>query len=781
MILKTLCTIFLFTFFYNIAIAITPVIFNHSESAMPGETIYLQGHAFGADPIIWFSQVKGDTKNLKPGIKLPVDSAGTSATYISVALPRNVQPGMYAIWIANEGQLSKPIFINKARVNSLEFNEIMPGSSFRIFGRNLSLNSEKTTVRFIPKGEGQTLTVKASRTTAFEIQLTAPGALVPGQAYQLSVSNGNGGQFGETWCNEPLSIRKAAADPFAFEVPWGADFDFSENVYNVKTDPRLKIRAIGDGIANDRMAIQEAIDQASVKGGVVYLPAGSYKLMYASGSGITMRSRVVLKGDGPAKTQITYGYGVPFSTERIKAPYGWTLGWPDSRAEGVGMVWPGGISISALLDLSFKNVNETGNFLHTIKDMPEGGSKLAFKNCNFELSSGWGLAMANVNQLLITGCTFNSVAMNVRNINAPTRTWPWDLKNSSYLIFSNNKHFYTAGRFGANGCHHAIFEHNTFLRDGDHQSKGETGGISLDYVSQVVVQGNTFEVSGAAVRRDNQGETILSQGGNAHQQNAGTVTNASPTSLTDVKKEFQDLTDRVSTDWQYAVHPTNYSLVIVSGTGAGQWRTITANNDTTLQVNQAWDVVPEPGSRYVITQWSGQQMLILNNILKDNNRGIWFYSGGSDVVISGNQLLNSEGIYIRCDQRLAINRYNLTWNMLITNNRLINTDGKRPAYVAIWLAKNKPEPLFGTGTIGVEIRNNLLQAYSPNVTSGALVKGEGYFNTGVENEPNEKGPATGILGTIFENNTTIGSDQPYRIGRIAEKTVLIIPSTLPKR
>ncbi len=31
-------------------------------------------------------------------------------------------------------------------------------------------------------------------------------------------------------------------------------------------------------------------------------------------------------------------------------------------------------------------------------------------------------------------------------------------------------------------------------------------------------------------------------------------------------------TDRVSTDWQYVIHPTNYSIAIVDGKGVGQWR-----------------------------------------------------------------------------------------------------------------------------------------------------------------------------------------------------------------
>lgn len=124
---------------------------------------------------------------------------------------------------------------------------------------------------------------------------------------------------------------------------------FAKNVYNVKTDKRLQLKAMGDGVTNDRKAIQKAIDMAASQGGgVVYLPAGSYKIEYESGCGILMQSRVVLRGAGKEKTIIKYGYGKLFSTERVKGKYGWPLGWPDCRLEGMGLVFPGFISTCGL-------------------------------------------------------------------------------------------------------------------------------------------------------------------------------------------------------------------------------------------------------------------------------------------------------------------------------------------------------------------------------------------------------------------------------------------------
>src|SRR5690606_35325112 len=129
-------------------------------------------------------------------------------------------------------------------------------------------------------------------------------------------------------------------------------------------------------------------------------------------------------------------------------------------------------------------------------------------------------------------------------------------------------------------------------------------------------------------------------------------------------------------------------------------------NDTVLTIDRPWDIVPAPGSHYVITQWSCYQMLVRDNILKDNNRGIWMYCGNADLVITGNKLINSEGIYIRADQRLAYKRYNLSGNTLITNNTVENTDGRRAAFIAAYLAQEKNANIFGIGMLNMTVRGN---------------------------------------------------------------------------
>lgn len=749
-----------------------PFIFNCTESINPGETVGIQGSTFGLDPQIWIMPVKGKETELKPQIQLSVLTH--SEMFVAGTIPENIPVGLYALWVMNGKQLSQPVFVNQARVMTSEFDQIMPGTGFRLFGRNLRLKGSNPIVSFVDP-IGRSLEAHVVKGDSYTLEIVTPNQLVAGVKYNLNVTNGAGGKYGENLFDEALLVREVAADPFKLDVPWGADFNFSSNIYNVKTDTRLSQLAKGDGIANDRAAIQEAIDKAGENGGVVFLPAGTYKLVYSSGSGITMKSRMVLKGEGKDKTIIKYGYGQPFSTVRMKAAYGWTLGWPDSRTEGMGMVWPGFITTSGLINLSVVNVNESGSFVHTIKNMPEGGTKLVFKDCGFDFNTGWGMAMVNVDKLLISGCHFNNESTNVRGINAPTRTWPLDVKNSFQTAIRNNRFNYYAGRFGANGCHHILYENNIFLRNGDHQSKGETGGINFDYVTDMVILRNSFLVTGQPIRTGNQGETILCQGGDPNQMNVGIVTTATATTILDRKQEWQDFTDRISTSWQYAVHPLNYAIAIVNGIGTGQWRTITSNNDTILTVDRPWDVIPSTGSKYVITQWSGYQVLVKDNILKDNHQGIMFYCGGADISIVGNKLQNSGGIYLRADQRLIQKRYNLLWNMLVADNEAIDADGRRAAFVSMLLAQAKDEKLFGTGCIGLEVRRNTVQAFVPNITKSGI-RYEGYLNClneGMAKSPLFDPKTPGILGTIFECNKAINTDNAFITSAGVHHTIIL--------
>src|ERR1700694_5083290 len=80
------------------------------------------------------------------------------------------------------------------------------------------------------------------------------------------------------WVNVPLMDSATAAtpdsvwDPAVLRVPWAANFyPIAANQINVRTDVRLKIKVVGDGVADDAPAVSAAIRLASsLGGGTVY-------------------------------------------------------------------------------------------------------------------------------------------------------------------------------------------------------------------------------------------------------------------------------------------------------------------------------------------------------------------------------------------------------------------------------------------------------------------------------------------------------------------------------
>ncbi|MGK4269533.1 glycosyl hydrolase family 28-related protein [Parabacteroides johnsonii] len=742
-----------------------PMVFNHNETALPGDAFNVQGSGWSKNVELWGTVVKGNENSLSPSFPIKMISADegcvTGVFPLEMSYRKNV---LIAVWV-KEGELySEPFFLNRSRAVTIEFEEVMPGYVFRIFGRNLSLPGCKPIVTFIhpnSKQQHQAVVVKAE---PYVLTVQAPFDLEAGTHYQVMVNNGAGGAYGNSLAEERLFAREKSEDPFSLQVPWGSDFVFYKNVYNVRTDSRLKHLAKGDGISNDRISLQDAIDKAhAAGGGVVYLPAGVYKLVFDKGCGLVMRSNVVLKGEGPEQTIIQYGFGIPPS---YPDPIG-VGGWPDYTNEGVAFLWPLHTKLSGLSDLKVQNVNESGLWRHSMKTIcplnkAKGASGSCFfaVNCHFDLSVAWGISWGYVDKMLIANCNFRSYA----NITWP---WMWHCDGSTNFVIRNNRVFYSAGRFGFSNSFNGIIENNHITRMGDLQAfKGETGGFNIDFSKDMVVMNNLLDVEGDSIVDRNMGETILSQGGNPIGQSLGRVEKASEFSVTDRTQNWNQLrTSDLS---------TCSVVAIIKGKGAGQWRRIKKNDKHTIWIERPWAVIPDESSNYVVTNWSAEDWLVKGNILKENNRGIWFYCGGTDIAIVENQLNNSEGIYLRSDQRVEVGRYNLMWNAVVEGNTVIRTGKKRPAAICSVLAIQKNDTLTGIGSLGIEFRRNTIISSRPNVSS--FIPGEGYWNEVRSTTMDALNHVKGIVGTVFDGNTSINMDYAYRLSeRGVTQTVIKDP------
>ena len=757
-----------------------PIVFNQNESAGPGKTFGLQGNRFGEKPEVKYCVINGKERRPKPSGSLSVVTG--SDMNLSAVMPKDIEEGsLVAVWIKNGRLMSEPVFINRARIVTVEYEDVVPGGIMRVFGRNLSFPPRSPEVTLQDVLSGEIFPAEIVCHESYILTLRTPEAIQPGRKYRIRVTNGAGGKWGETFAEEKITGVAKGADPFGLGVPWAGTFTFHQNIYNVQTDSRLKLKAKGDGLVNDQEAIRQAIDRAHEDGGgVVYLPEGKYRIEMPSGNGITMKSNVVIKGDGPAQTFIQYGYGT------IRLDSGSVVNNPGSTV-GMLFLWPSGTHHTGLTGLTFQNVETKGRWEHCLRTMPmpdkrkqgEGGTHYFAANCRFDLTVVGGLMWFSVDRMAIVDCQFNYTP----KANWPgfwlTWPWVWYFDGVSNYVVRNNRVHYSAGRFGFNNSFNGIIENNHITRYSDLQTeRGETGGFNIDYAKDIVVLANRMNVSGPPLIPRNDGETILSQGCDPFGQSLGQVTDATPLTVTDAKQKWPALrTATVDPEEHHAILPCISSIVaIVAGPGTGQWRYIVGNDETNLYIHKPWDVVPDSASRYVVTEWSAEDWLIKDNILDDNHQGIMLYCGGMDVAITGNKLTNSTGIWVRSDQRTLATRYNLSWNIAINENKVVNTSGIRSAYVTMSHVKvtNDNSEIFGTGTIGIEMRRNFVQASVPNVVSNIFT--EGYHNC-VSCGNADKSPCdlskVAILGTIIEDNIAVNTDNAYQTGAGAYNTVIV--------
>lgn len=728
--LVLLCGIILANVVY--AYAATPCIFNSTESASPGDVIGLQGYDFGTSPQVLVTQVGTSSVDVVATI------LSKSSIDVSATIPSTLTFGLYSVRIKNGTIYSNVIYINRARAHTLEFDEVAIGNSFRIFGRNLYIAGGTPTVKFINGGNTYNATVDTANSSSYVLKVTAPSGLTSGTVYTINVYNGYGGTtLGKVAAAETIKGRSTGSDTWSLGVPWAADFTFSGTIHNVKTDPNISPHAVGDGTTNDRDAIQAAIDYSNTHGGgVVYLPTGTYKLDYAGSSLpstnlLTMRSNVVLKGDGMTYTTLKYGYTTPPSS---------------GSYDGYAVYFDQNTTTSGMVDLKTQNVNGS---IHTnnLRNNMGNVSKIFFQRCymDFGTNSG-GFVFKCINKFLLSNSTITAIN--------GAGSYVFYIENCTYSTIRGNTLQYANRRLNAGSIKHVVIENNHFTRDGDHHgTDGEFGGLEVDCAKQLSLLGNTFDVCGAPIIQHNDGETILSQSIGTF-RSLGTATAGSSNTLTDTTKNWSTI-------------PSDCMVAITEGTGAGQWRWITSNTSTQVTVSSAWGIIPDSTSKYKIGIWDADRWIVKDNVLTGCDRGIWIYQGGTDLAIVNNQLTNSDEIYLRSDQRYGTDRYALVWNALVADNTLVDNNNKHPAAINVSVVYVDGTELWGTGVLGVEIRHNSVDANLPNYS------GEGYYSdVGLVSPTTADNDTAGVLGTIFQDNTATDTDYAYHVSTGSNQIVL---------
>lgn len=743
-------THFLLTLFLCTASAFagSPTIFENSYFARAGDTFFLQGSGFGSDPSVEFAY--NDDNWMQANVQT------ASATAITAQLPTRNLPDIDLLTVrvsADRVNWSSPVYINQARPIHFGTDSVAPGMVFQIFGRNLMFGRTPG-VRFVDSTTGESLAaaVNTQASSVYMLLVTSPTGLTPGHKYEVFVTNGyNGNQQtgGETQADATLACRAVGSDFWQLGVAWAGDFDFYANRYNVTSDPRLSLHAVGDGTTDNLAAINAAIQvAANANGGVVYLPAGRFRINVPNGCGIVMAPRVVLAGAGNLLTTVTYGYGPP--------------------PPGGGLAVCFANSQSGIADMTFTNVNESKQFQYSAATA-SSSSEVFLQRVTWNLDTSMWLTLENVTDLAIENSTITETSTQDLAADGPV-----DFAGCTHVLFRNNTVQFSDAGVELSHTNDVVIEDSHITRNATIalDQANVTHVLISNFAKGLAIVHNRFDVVGSGLYTHNDGEVIGAEGGGlaGPDEFRGIISSATTATITDPTQHF-------------SITPGVSVVAIVSGTGAGQWRTITAvSPNGTLSLQTPWQVVPTPGAHYAVFDWAADQWTVADNTLIGNEKGIeWWDASVHDVFVGSNTLLDDGGILISPSEQ-APRLFGFVSGVEIINNKVSDVLGERPAYIGIIPREDGESTGFGLAVNGAEIRNNAIIAHTPNTfitnysydDSKAVAEGiDIYWQWQTPGALSEEFVIAPVLATVVEGNSLSGSDTGIYLNSGAYQTTIV--------
>jgi parallel beta-helix repeat protein len=557
-----------------------------------------------------------------------------------------------------------------------------------------------------------------------------------------------------------VRARRSSWDPAVLGVSWTADFtSIAANEINVRVDARLGIKAEGDGATDDTSAIREAIQLAfSSGGGVVYFPAGDYKIVASSGSPhgdpLILPSRVILRGSGPTQSRLF------LHDQRAQSETDWVGTW-------------GGIefrkaSLSGMSDLGVYAVNPSSRPCALLWNRGSGQvNELFFNHLDVHLENCKSFWFENTNKLLVQNTQFESDAL---------QDGPIYVVRNSNVVFRTNQINYRFSRVHMQNNTNLLMQGNRLIRDAQKKDMQqgtavESGGVELSFGQNLQVVDNTIQTLNAPEGENGDGEAILTQNSSVPDVlDAGRVTAIKPASLTDSSALWANVTASRLPHYQEVV-------AILTGPATGEWRTIKGidTNTKTIILDQAWDSIPEVGSLYSIFPWNLMHANIQGNTLIDNPNGIVLYEGCYDCTVQNNTLTNSRGIMLRTIDRSLPpspsqeNRrvHLMAMQSKILNNIVLNTSGVRPVYIALDIEAFDKSSYRGAGMIDIEVAGNVIRPYPANASKsypGNEISQEGIFPCFLYGPAPVKDPVTTVFRDIRVWDNSLSAPITYASG-----------------
>jgi len=625
-----------------------PGIIKISEGVGPGDAVSVYGEYLTGDLLVKLEEANREI------IPVQTDPDGQFLRFI---WPDDVTPGVYTLKVSNDGGKSwctQERWLNAPDIQWAADAGTYTGMTMEIIGRCFDAaqygGTSNTKVRLVNAETGElTEVVMPNMITPYRVSFVTP-YVIPDVRYYIQINVGSAGR-GSEWYTaveypffeyETVTAVEAPVDAtaIAMNVSWVSDFVW-DNIYDIVKD----YNADNTGTYDVSDLIAQAINDAyTAGGGVVYLPEGTYKAGPSK-----LKENVVLKGAGTDRTKIVF---------LMETDGNFSL---ETKWEERGLYWPKNwTSIFENADDNTKGrcgIAEITAELHPGLD-PDLGVFIA-------QLKGENIFMFRINADLeppLDGgpCFDRAFSAHVNfggtgpilhaESNTKATTWDnmksWELKGKHHIVRNNHITFsvdffplYSEKLFFVNNTIDAVLTkcnqwgwcHGLFPGQAYNQYIGEN-----TITNQMLHNGWSEIIALDAALSMISSETVL---------------DADESSVTIVRHYFND----------HNINSYNWKLLIQSGTGLGQSKTVTGmeilgkHEDEELGqsfdivkvlIDGKWDIVPVPGETTRLSVTANHKGIIIeNNFGRDGcNVLVTLYGSCYDVVVSGNVGHHTYGI-----------------------------------------------------------------------------------------------------------------------------------------
>lgn len=619
-----------------------------------------------------------------------------SENSLKFLLPKEKALGIFAVDFGGEPKLMnvpRPEWCQPSRLlPGLSENEAAPGATVQIIGRNFLLEEMGTArVKVVLRNHsGDLVWPEVTRAEKYSLLVVLPEDLPLGE-YEVWVHNSHGGLSG--WGSGlRLTIKRPTQWP--------------QNIFNVKD-----FGAQGDDVADDSEAFRLALKAAEKNGGgVVYFSYGTYRL----NGWFRIPKRVILRGEGE---DITW------------------LKWPQTRPESVNDFLPAVLYGSGeygveqlsimvrnarivLRDLSFDSlqgtsapVAEMGSFLRPVGETrdiflrqvrihylpnagrpsrsPENDPQWKFNRWGIinTTSEGLTLAVGGARNVEVSDCDLVGIerlldlqnARLVRNSFSNQMGVSWTDLGGQHLVFAGNRIIGASSWRNTRLPLRYLYAADNFVQN---IGRGEREALVFDLTHGDIPNGLQGKPWAQPAIRSGQ----------------WTVNSASSTTL-----QLQGAT------FQPEAY-LGFDVQILSGKGAGQYRSVVHNTTDTLTISPLWDEIPDMTSLVAVHLLS-RHCILYRNRAEDVSNLFQIWGGLYDCIFDGNKVKRSNGMWGLWG-----------WFVQWLNNRLDVAVNYQSG--AAWPKGDSPDGYAEYGITGFSIAGRITTLPTPfEYVRGAVIRG----------------------------------------------------------